>query len=65
MPANNGLWLHEDRRLLPPTPKPAQHPPEEFVRNGSAQLRMPPFQDSKLLPERQIFWEQVAARAKE
>jgi hypothetical protein len=64
MPADNGLRLDKDQRLLPSRPKPTYHHPEQFVGSGKPGLRMPYFQDSKLLPEGQIFQKQIAAGTK-
>ena len=64
MPANDGLRLDEDQRPFPSRPEPPQDDPEQFIGSGKPRLRMSPFQDGKLLPKRQVFQEQVAARAK-
>jgi hypothetical protein len=39
----------------------SQHNPEKSVRSGKSWLRMLPLQDAELLPQRQIFQEQIAA----
>jgi hypothetical protein len=62
MPANNCLWLHENQCSLPTRPEPSQHHPEQLVSNPKPGLWMPPFQRSELLPEGEIFEEQVAAK---
>src|ERR1019366_1276645 len=62
MPANNCLWLHENQCSLPTRPEPSQHHPEQPVSNPKPGLWMPPFQRSELLPEGEIFEEQVAAK---
>ena len=62
MPANDGLRLDENQRLLPPRPKPPQDHPKLFVGSGEPRLRVPLFQNGKLLPKSQIFQEVVAAR---
>jgi len=41
--------------------KPPQHHPEQFIGNSKSQLRVTAFQDGKLLTQRQVFQEQVAA----
>jgi hypothetical protein len=61
VPANNSLRLDEDQRPIPSRPKPSQDPPEEFVRNTKPRLRTPSLQNSKLLPQCQVFQEQIAA----
>jgi hypothetical protein len=65
MPANYGLRLHKDQCLLPSRPEPPQDNPEEFVTNGKSRLRMPFLEDSELLPQSQIFQEQITTGAKE
>jgi hypothetical protein len=62
MPANNCLWLHENQCSLPTRPEPSQHHPEQLVSNPKPGLWMPPFQRGELLPEGEIFEEQVAAK---
>src|ERR1035441_3937 len=61
VPANNSLRLDEDQRPIPSPPKPSQDHPEEFVRNTKPRLRTPSLQNSKLLPQCQVFQEQIAA----
>lgn len=39
MPANNGLRLNEDQRLLPSVPETPQYHPEQFLRGNKAGLR--------------------------
>src|ERR1035437_4346494 len=62
VPANHCLRLHEEQRPLPSRPKPPQNHPKQFVGSGKSRLRVPLPQDAQLLPERQVFQEQVAAR---
>jgi hypothetical protein len=59
------LRPYENQRTLPSIPEPPQHHPEQFVRDSKPWLWVPPFQNSELLPENQIFQELLAARAKE
>ena len=40
------------------TPEPPQDHPEQFLRSGKSRLWTPPFQDTELLPQRQVFQEQ-------
>ena len=61
MPANDCLRLDEEQRPTPSGPEPSQDPPEEFVRNTKPRLRTPSLQNSKLLPQCQVFQEQIAA----
>ena len=63
MPADNGRRLDEDQCSLPSRPKPPQHYPEHLVGYGKPRLRVPLFQNGKLLPKGQVFQEKVAARA--
>jgi hypothetical protein len=63
MPSDNGLRLNENQCLLPSTPERPQDHPEQSVRNSKSRLRMPLPQNRKLLPKREIFQKQVAARA--
>ena len=65
VPSHYGLRLDNNQRLLPSRPEPPQHNPEEPIRSSKSRLRTPLPQDRKLLPERQVFQQQVAARAKE
>jgi hypothetical protein len=64
VPSHNGLRLDKNQRLLPSRPEPPQHNPEEPIRSSKSRLRTSLPQDRKLLPERQVFQQQVAARAK-
>jgi hypothetical protein len=63
--SHNGLRLDENQCLPPPGPEPPQYHPEKPVGNGKSRMRMPPFQDSKLLPEGEILQEEIAAGTKE
>jgi hypothetical protein len=65
MPTDNRLRPHENQRTLPSIPEPPQDHPEQFVRDSKPRLWVPPFQNSELLPESQIFQQQLAARVKE
>jgi hypothetical protein len=62
MPADDGLRLDENQCPPPFRPKPPEDRPEQFVMSGKSRLRMFPFQDGELLPKRQVFQEEVAAR---
>jgi hypothetical protein len=62
--ANNSLWLDKDQRSLPPRPQATQHHPKESIRGVESLLRMLSLQNDELLPQRQIFQDQIAARAK-
>ena|ERR1035437_383542 len=62
MPANDGFRLHEDQCPFPSRPEPPQDHPEQFVGNGKSRLWPLLFQNAKLLTQRQVFQEEVAAR---
>jgi hypothetical protein len=62
MPSHNSFRLNQNQRLLPSTPESPQHHPEQSVGNGKSRLWMSLLQDRKLLPKRQVFQQQVAAR---
>ena len=62
VPTNDGLWLDKGQHPLPSGPEPPQHHPEQLVRNCKSRLWVPLLQDAELLPECQVFQEQVAAR---
>jgi hypothetical protein len=64
MPTNDSLWLDKDQRLLPSRPEPAQCHPEQSVRSCKSRLRMLPLQNAKLLPQRKVLQDQIAAREK-
>jgi hypothetical protein len=61
MPANNCLRLHDDQCPPPADPEPAQHHPEQFVGSSKSRRRMFLFENAELLPQRQVFQEQVPA----
>jgi hypothetical protein len=65
MPMNDSLWSDKDQRLFPSTPEPPQGYPEQSVRSSKSRLRTSFAQDRKLLPKRQVFQEEIPARAKE
>jgi len=62
VPANNGLRLDKDQGPFPFRPKPPHYHPEQFVWCGKARLRMPLLQYGELLPQCQVFQQQVSAR---
>src|ERR1017187_3199543 len=62
VPSNNGFRLNKDQCPLPSRPKPPQNHPKQSVGSSKARLWMLSCQDGKLLPERQIFQEQIVAR---
>jgi len=62
MPADDGLWLDEDQRTFPFRPEPPQYHPEQPIRRSETGLRVPLLQGSELLPQGQIFQEQIATR---
>jgi hypothetical protein len=65
MPTNDSLWLDNDQRLLPSTPKPPQDCPEQSVRSLKSRLRTSFAQDRQPMPKRHVFQEQIPTRAKE
>jgi hypothetical protein len=62
MPADDGLWLDEDQRTFPFRPEPSQYHPEQSIRRSETGLRVPLLQGSELLPQGQVFQEQIATR---
>ena len=65
VPANHRLRLDEDQCPPPTSPEAPQANPEQFVKNGKPRLRMLLFENTKLMPQSQVFQEQLTARAKE
>ena len=63
MPANDGVRLHDKKRLLPAGPEPAQHDPEQPIQRSETRLRMPGFQHGELLPQSEVFKKKIAAGA--
>ena len=61
VPTNNSLRLDENERPLPARPEPPKDHPKDSVRNAKPPLRTPSLQNSKLLPQSQVFQEQIAA----
>jgi len=62
MPANHGFRLYEDQHTLPTRPESPQHHPEQLVRTCKPRLRSPRFQNSKLLPQSQVFQQKITTR---
>jgi hypothetical protein len=64
-----GIKLGGSRAIVPSgfpsTPEPPQGYPEQSVRSSKSRLRTSFAQDRKLLPKRQVFQEEIPARAKE
>ena len=58
----HGFWLDEDQRTFPFRPEPPQYHPEQPIRRSETGLRVPLLQGSELLPQGQIFQEQIATR---
>jgi hypothetical protein len=52
--------MHNHERALPTWPKPAEENPEESVRGFESRPWMPALQNSKLLPQSQVFKQQSA-----
>jgi hypothetical protein len=64
MPANDRLRLHQNQRLLPFGPEAAQCCPKQSISGGKARPRASLLQNGKLLPQGQVFQEQIATRTK-
>ena len=62
VPSHHRFRLNENQCLLPVRPEPTQYHPVKPVGNSHARTRISPFQDSKLLLEREIFQEKITAR---
>jgi len=62
VPANHSLRLYENQHTLPSRPEPPQCHPEQLVRTCIPRLRTPRFQNSKLMPQSQVFQQKVATR---
>jgi hypothetical protein len=60
MPSDHSLRLTKHKRPYPSRPEPAQEHPKESVMRTESGPRTPALQYDKLLPQRQIFQEQVA-----
>jgi hypothetical protein len=65
MPPDDCLGLNNHERLFPTRPPTPQDDPEHTIRNREPRLRMSRHQDGKLLPQGQVFQEQIATRTKE
>jgi hypothetical protein len=50
MPANDGVRFNKNQCPLPSRPEPAQHHPEQPIRNCKSRLGMLPPEDAELLP---------------
>ena len=63
MPANDGVGLDDDQRILPSRPQSAERDPEDPI--GRPHLRPGPFggQNSELLTEREILDEEIGSRS--
>jgi hypothetical protein len=64
VPANHRFGMHNHERALPTWPKPAEENPEEPVRSFEPRLWMPALQNSKLLPQSQVFKQRLRKQAK-
>ena len=63
MPTDNCARLYDEKGLLPSRPDPAQDDPKEPVRSREPGQRMLGSQNRELLPQCQVFQEEVTARA--
>lgn len=64
MPADDGFRLDEDQCALPSRPETPQQMPKQFAESRKSRLRMPGFQDGKLLPQGKIFEQKFPARTR-
>jgi len=61
MPTDDSFRLDNEERLPPPMPESAQDDPEQPIWDGKPRMRMPTCQDGKLLPQGQVFEEEITA----
>jgi len=62
--AREDIRLHQNQRLLASAPNSLQRDPEQSVGSSKPRLRTPPAQNGQLLPQRQVFQDQISTRAK-
>jgi hypothetical protein len=62
MPPDDGVWLDEGQRLSPISPEPRQDHPEGSIPVRQAWPFSISLQDIELMPEREIFQNQLAMR---
>ncbi len=60
VPADNGLWLHDDEGPSPVPPDPRQEDPEQAIGFRQSRSLGGTLQDGKLLSESQILEGQVS-----
>jgi len=65
MPADDSFRLHNKECLPPPRPESAEANPKQPIRDGKSRMGMPTCQNGKLLPQGQVFEEQIAAGSEE
>ena len=63
MPAGHSLRLDEHEHLCPARPEPPERHPEELVEGGDLGTATAAAEDGKLLPEREVFEQEVRATA--
>jgi hypothetical protein len=63
MPANDGLWMHNDKNTFPIGPESPQQDPEQTVMGSKPRPRLPRRQDRKLLTECKVLQYQLTARS--
>jgi hypothetical protein len=63
VPANNGLWAHNNQGLFPSRPVPLRKNPEELVKRGEARSGVLALQHGQLLPKGKVFEPEVPVRA--
>src|ERR1017187_5853455 len=62
MPTNNGVRLDKDQGFSPICPKATQNDPKQLVRSRKPRLGTATRQESKPLPQGQVFKKEMTAR---
>ena len=65
MPADHGLWSHDEDSLLPAGPKPSGQDPEELIECSEPWPRLSAFQCREWLAKGQVFEKQSATTMEE
>jgi hypothetical protein len=55
MPSNHAFQLNQNQGPFPATPKLSQSHPKQFVGRRKSRLQSPPFQNSRLLSQHEMF----------
>lgn len=64
MPPYDSIRINDMKSLPPFSPEPSHHNPKQFLDGSNARFRMLPSQDGELLPQGEVFQNEVAARSK-